>query len=178
MEPLFVTEGISDKKFLNETIPVLRKNSIFFTNNFVLLLLILNMGFLGGWAQSHFEDYSFLFPIPIPFTLLYFLCYFFIPRQRIHKLLKQEKNLLKENGFNRISFFSDSFQVQTYKTEIISDMIYPYTAIASVALTTSLFCFSLKINKKNYILSFNKNSFIKGNATDFILFLKSESLLQ
>lgn len=37
MEPLFVTEGISDKKFLNETIPVLRKNSIFFTNNFVLL---------------------------------------------------------------------------------------------------------------------------------------------
>lgn len=57
-------------------------------------------------------------------------------------------------------------------------MIYPYTAIASVALTTSLFCFSLKINKKNYILSFNKNSFIKGNATDFILFLKSESLLQ
>lgn len=57
-------------------------------------------------------------------------------------------------------------------------MIYPYTAITSVALTTSLFCFSLKINKKNYILSFNKNSFIKGNATDFILFLKSESLLQ
>ena len=29
MEPLFVTEGISDKKFLNETIPVLRKNGLF-----------------------------------------------------------------------------------------------------------------------------------------------------
>lgn len=82
--------------------------------------------------------------------------------------LKAGTKFFKETGFERISFYKDSFQVQVYSNDqLTSTATYSYANIISITITSSLYCLSLKLDR-TYIIPVMKKSFVFGNQFDFI----------
>ena len=136
MEPLFVTECKFDNKSYYEMVPILRKKP---SRNFLIFtpVIILIMIFLG---------------------CLYFVCFFMEPWLRARSALKAGTKFFKETGFERISFYKDSFQVQVYSNDqLTSTATYSYANIISITITSSLYCLSLKLDR-TYIIPVMKKS--------------------
>ncbi|RGS65466.1 hypothetical protein DWX78_15480, partial [Dorea formicigenerans] len=137
MEPLFVTECKFDNKSYYEMVPILRKkpsrNFLIFTPVIILIMIF----FLVLWGMSGFRDFSWL--IPLPAGCLYFVCFFMEPWLRARSALKAGTKFFKETGFERISFYKDSFQVQVYSNDqLTSTATYSYANIISITITSSL----------------------------------------
>ena len=174
MEPLFVTECKFDNKSYYEMVPILRKkpsrNFLIFTPVIILIMIF----FLVLWGMSGFRDFSWL--IPLPAGCLYFVCFFMEPWLRARSALKAGIKFFKETGFERISFYKDSFQVQVYSNDqLTSTATYSYANIISITITSSLYCLSLKLDR-TYIIPVMKKSFVFGNQFDFYNFIKDKSI--
>lgn len=167
MEPLFVTECKFDNKSYYEMVPILRKNP---SRNFLIFtpghnpyydILSCSFGECPDFVISHG-----LFRYPR--VVLYFVCFFMEPWLRARSALKAGTKFFKETGFERISFYKDSFQVQVYSNDqLTSTATYSYANIISITITSSLYCLSLKLDR-TYIIPVMKKSFVFGNNLIFI----------
>ena len=90
------------------------------------------------------------------------------PWLRARSALKADTKFFKETGFEMISFYKDSFQVQVYSNaQLTSTATYSYANIISITITSSLYCLSLKLDR-TYIIPDLKKSFVFGNQFDFL----------
>ena len=154
MEPLFVTECKFDNKSYYEMAPILRKKP---SRNFLIFTPVIIL-------------------IPLPAGCLYFVCFFMEPWLRARSALKAGTKFFKETGFERISFYKDSFQVQVYSNDQLTfTATYSYANIISITITSSLYCLSLKLDR-TYIIPVMKKSFVFGNQFDFYNFIKDKSI--
>ena len=113
MEPLFVTECKFDNKSYYEMVPILRKNP---SRNFLMFTPVRNPYYdILSCSFGECPDFVIVaWLIPLPAGCLYFVCFFMEPWLRARSALKAGTKFFKETGFERISFYKDSFQVRVY----------------------------------------------------------------
>ena len=154
MEPLFVTECKFDNKSYYEMVPILRKkpsrNFLIFTPVIILIMIF----FLVLWGMSGFRDFSWLIPLPAGCFIFRMFLYGTMAARPF--CIKSRHQIFKETGFERISFYKDSFQVQVYSNDqLTSTATYSYANIISIDNFFSLLS-QIKIRQNLYNTCYEK----------------------